>query len=142
MAATVLQPKATRRERWAWYLYDFGNSAYAAVVLLAVYSAYFQGSVVGGAEGSRLWGIVPRRGGGDSSRGVVNRVRVRLRGFSWLEPHLLRSGFRASIAGDHPMPGRQDTPTPTHSHSHSLTLRMRPVPRRSLPSHVARAPAS
>ncbi|MFW6135361.1 MAG: MFS transporter [Chloroflexota bacterium] len=48
---------STRRERWAWYLYDFGNSAYAAVVLLAVYSAYFKGSVVGGAEGSRLWGI-------------------------------------------------------------------------------------
>jgi len=48
---------ATRRERWAWYMYDFGNSAYAAVVLLAVYSAYFKGSVVGGAEGSRLWGI-------------------------------------------------------------------------------------
>ena len=47
----------TRRERWAWYLYDFGNSAYAAVVLLAVYSAYFQGEVVGGAEGSRLWGL-------------------------------------------------------------------------------------
>ncbi len=48
--------KATRRNRWAWYLYDFGNSAYAAVVLLAVYSAYFKGQVVGGAEGSRLWG--------------------------------------------------------------------------------------
>ena len=48
---------ATRRERWAWYLYDFGNSAYAAVVLLAVYSAYFKGSVVGGHEGTRLWGI-------------------------------------------------------------------------------------
>ena len=47
----------TRRERWAWYLYDFGNSAYAAVVLLAVYSAYFQGAVVGGAEGTRLWGL-------------------------------------------------------------------------------------
>jgi MFS transporter, UMF1 family len=47
----------TRRERWAWYLYDVGNSAYAAVVLLAVYSAYFQGQVVGGAEGSRLWGL-------------------------------------------------------------------------------------
>jgi MFS transporter, UMF1 family len=46
-----------RRERWAWYLYDFGNSAYAAVVLLAVYSAYFQGKVVGGHEGSRLWGL-------------------------------------------------------------------------------------
>ena len=48
--------KSTRRERLAWYIYDFGNSAYAAVVLMAVYSAYFQGTVVGGAEGSRLWG--------------------------------------------------------------------------------------
>ncbi len=48
---------STRRARWAWYMYDFGNSAYAAVVLLAVYSAYFQGQVVGGAEGSRLWGL-------------------------------------------------------------------------------------
>jgi UMF1 family MFS transporter len=49
-------PRSTRRERLAWYLYDFGNSAYAAVVLLAIYSAYFQGEVVGGPEGSRLWG--------------------------------------------------------------------------------------
>jgi len=48
---------STRRERWAWYLYDFGNSAYAAVVLLAIYSAYFKGEVVGGPAGSRLWGI-------------------------------------------------------------------------------------
>ncbi len=48
---------STRRERIAWYLYDFGNSAYASVVLLAVYSAYFQKQVVGGAEGSRWWGI-------------------------------------------------------------------------------------
>jgi MFS-type transporter involved in bile tolerance (Atg22 family) len=36
----------TRRERWSWYFYDFGNSAYAAVVLLAVYAAYFKGEVV------------------------------------------------------------------------------------------------
>lgn len=59
MATTtaVGQKMSTQRERWAWYLYDFGNSAYAAVVLLAVYSAYFQGTVVGGAEGSRLWGL-------------------------------------------------------------------------------------
>ena len=49
--------RTTRRERWSWYMYDFGNSAYAAVVLLAVYSAYFKQQVVGGAEGSRLWGI-------------------------------------------------------------------------------------
>ncbi len=46
-----------RRQHWAWYMYDFGNSAYAAVILLAVFSAYFKGQVVGGAEGSRLWGL-------------------------------------------------------------------------------------
>ncbi len=50
-------PRSTRRERWAWYLYDFGNSAYASVVLLAVYSAYFKNKVVGGAQGSFLWGL-------------------------------------------------------------------------------------
>ena len=54
---TAVPITSTRKERWSWYLYDFGNSAYAAVVLLAVYSAYFQGEVVGGAAGSRLWGI-------------------------------------------------------------------------------------
>ncbi len=50
------QPSSSRR-RWLWYLYDVGNSAYAAVVILAIYAAYFKGHVVGGAEGSRLWGI-------------------------------------------------------------------------------------
>lgn len=45
------------RRRWLWYLYDVGNSAYAAVVILAIYAAYFKGHVVGGVEGSRLWGI-------------------------------------------------------------------------------------
>ncbi len=56
MAATATPAQSTRKERIAWYLYDFGNSAYAAVVLLAIYSAYFQSSVVGGAEGTKLWG--------------------------------------------------------------------------------------
>lgn len=55
--SAVSQPLSTNRERWAWYLYDFANSSYAAVVLLAVYSAYFKNEVVGGAEGSRLWGL-------------------------------------------------------------------------------------
>lgn len=57
-AYTITLPrKATRRERWAWYLYDFGNSAYASVVLLTVYSAYFKEEVVGGERGSWLWGL-------------------------------------------------------------------------------------
>lgn len=46
-----------RKERWAWYLFDVGNSAYAAVVILAIYAAYFKEHVVGGVEGSRLWGL-------------------------------------------------------------------------------------
>ncbi len=52
-----LEKHKSNREQWAWYFYDFGNSAYAAVVLLAIYSAYFQGEVVGGSDGTRLWGI-------------------------------------------------------------------------------------
>jgi UMF1 family MFS transporter len=57
MTIANAQKPARNREHWAWYLYDFGNSAYAAVVVLAIYSAYFKGAVVGGAEGTRLWGI-------------------------------------------------------------------------------------
>jgi UMF1 family MFS transporter len=57
MTVTAVPPLSTKRERVAWYLYDFGNSAYASVVYLAVFSTYFQKTVVGGAEGSRLWGV-------------------------------------------------------------------------------------
>jgi len=57
MSKTAPIVKKDRRARRSWYFYDFGNSAYAAVVLLAVFSAYFKGVVVGGAEGTRLWGI-------------------------------------------------------------------------------------
>ncbi|NLC42981.1 MAG: MFS transporter [Clostridiales bacterium] len=49
--------KTEQRSRHSWYLYDFGNSAYAAIVLLAVYSTYFKNVVVGGVDGTRLWGI-------------------------------------------------------------------------------------
>ncbi|MGB8214413.1 MAG: MFS transporter [Anaerolineales bacterium] len=49
--------KQRRRQHWAWYMYDFGFSAYAAIILLAVYATYFKNQVVGGAEGSRLWGL-------------------------------------------------------------------------------------
>lgn len=54
---TSKERKVQTRERIAWYLYDFGNSAYASIVLLAVYAAYFKNTVVGGAQGSFLWGI-------------------------------------------------------------------------------------
>ncbi|HDD55882.1 MAG TPA: MFS transporter [Chloroflexi bacterium] len=54
---SLANQSSSSRRRWLWYLYDVGNSAYAAVVILAIYAAYFKGHVVGGAEGSRLWGI-------------------------------------------------------------------------------------
>jgi len=57
MQSSLTDEKLNSRKRWLWYLYDVGNSAYAAVVILAIYAAYFKGHVVGGAEGSRLWGI-------------------------------------------------------------------------------------
>ncbi len=60
MVLKAIFPRIDRpaiRSRLAWYAYDIGNSAYAAVVLLAIYAAYFKEHVVGGPEGSRLWGI-------------------------------------------------------------------------------------
>jgi len=52
-----LVEKERNRPQLGWFLYDFGNSAYAAAILLAISSAYSKGTVVDGAEGSRLWGI-------------------------------------------------------------------------------------
>ncbi len=57
MALASQESQPLSKKRWLWYLFDVGNSSYAAVVILAIYAAYFKGHVVGGAEGSRLWGI-------------------------------------------------------------------------------------
>ena len=57
MATATHDTQSPTKRRWLWYLFDVGNSSYAAVVILAIYAAYFKGHVVGGAEGSRLWGI-------------------------------------------------------------------------------------
>ena len=57
MAQSIAIDKSTRRSRWSWYLYDFGNSAYASVVLLAVFSAYFSSVVVDHIKGPSLWNL-------------------------------------------------------------------------------------
>lgn len=57
MTPTTAVP-SKKKQRRSWYMYDFGNSAYAAVVLLAVYSKYFKDVVVAdptGASGTRYW---------------------------------------------------------------------------------------
>ena len=57
MENPINHSKSPLSQRWLWYLFDVGNSSYAAVVILAIYAAYFKSHVVGGVEGSRLWGI-------------------------------------------------------------------------------------
>lgn len=57
VAATLqssLNPGVSRREVWAWAMYDFANSGYTTVVLTTVFSAYFVGVV---AEG-KSWGTL------------------------------------------------------------------------------------
>jgi UMF1 family MFS transporter len=53
----IADEKKAKRQQWAWYLYDFGNSAYAAVILLAVFSKYFVEVVAKdtGLPGTTLW---------------------------------------------------------------------------------------
>lgn len=51
---------APRRTIVAWTLYDFANSAFAAIVVTAIFPPYFADLVVGNAEGlgDRWWGRV------------------------------------------------------------------------------------
>jgi len=42
----ILNPGVSRREVWAWAMYDFANSGYTTVILTTVFSTYFV-SVVG-----------------------------------------------------------------------------------------------
>lgn len=44
------RPPVQRREVWAWMMFDFANSGYTTVVITAVFSAYFVGTIAGGAE--------------------------------------------------------------------------------------------
>ena len=53
-AAPGLRPGVRRREVWAWAMYDFANSGYTTVVLTAVFSAYFVGSVADGQDWATL----------------------------------------------------------------------------------------
>jgi UMF1 family MFS transporter len=57
MAQMIISEQQRRRQHWAWYMYDFGNSAYAAVILLAVFSKYFVDVVARDTRlpGTTLW---------------------------------------------------------------------------------------
>lgn len=58
----VAAPPPTRREIFAWAMYDFANSGYTTVVLTAVFNAYFVGVVAGTGPDARgtatlLWTV-------------------------------------------------------------------------------------
>ncbi|MEL7590930.1 MAG: MFS transporter [Anaerolineaceae bacterium] len=57
MTDLALDPRTDKKARRSWYFYDFGNSAYAAVVLLAVYSVYFSSVVADHVKGPSLWNL-------------------------------------------------------------------------------------
>lgn len=50
----AVNPGVTKREVWAWAMYDFANSGYTTVVLTTVFSAYFVGVVADG----KSWGTL------------------------------------------------------------------------------------
>ena len=52
--ARTLRPGVSRREVWAWAMYDFANSGYTTVVLTTVFSAYFVGVVAEGKAWATL----------------------------------------------------------------------------------------
>ncbi|MBI1966965.1 MAG: MFS transporter [Gemmatimonadetes bacterium] len=53
-------PLFDRRRVLAWCLYDFANSAYAAVIIATVFSVYFAQQIVGNeaGRGDQVWGWV------------------------------------------------------------------------------------
>ena len=57
MTEAVLDPRTSKKARHSWYYYDFGNSAYAAVILLAVFSVYFSSEVADHVRGPSLWNL-------------------------------------------------------------------------------------
>ncbi len=50
--------KMDRKQVGAWAMFDFANSVYPVVIVSAVFSAYYTGTVVGGDDGrgTQLWG--------------------------------------------------------------------------------------
>ena len=51
---SALNPGVRKREVFGWAMYDFANSGYTTVVLTAVFSAYFVGSVADGEAWATL----------------------------------------------------------------------------------------
>lgn len=51
---SALRPGVSRREVWAWAMYDFANSGYTTVILTTVFSSYFVAVVAEGKSWATL----------------------------------------------------------------------------------------
>jgi UMF1 family MFS transporter len=49
-----LEQNVSRREVWAWAMYDFANSGYTTVVITAIFNAYFVAVIAGNAPWATL----------------------------------------------------------------------------------------
>ena len=101
-----------RKTVWSWALYDFGNSAFAAL-FVTIYNAYYAQSVVGEPDGTRWWSYVvstsmvlvaitaPLLGGVADHAGVRKRMLAlytglgiaAVLGFSQIGPGMVVAGF-------------------------------------------------
>ena len=52
--STLLNAGVSKREAWAWAMYDFANSGYTTVVITAVFNAYFVAVVAGNTPWATL----------------------------------------------------------------------------------------
>ncbi|MER0216547.1 MAG: MFS transporter [Nitrosomonas sp.] len=58
VASLHASESVTRRERFAWCMYDFANSGYTTVILTAIFNAYFVGVIAAGqgsGDATLLW---------------------------------------------------------------------------------------
>ena len=56
MISSLTRTPVTRKEIWAWCLYDFSNSAYTTVIVTVAYSVYFTEVVAKGHNPEAWWG--------------------------------------------------------------------------------------
>lgn len=56
-ATDAVTPRAHRRALWAWAMYDWANSAFAAIVQTFIFAAYFTQQIAADPiEGTGMWG--------------------------------------------------------------------------------------
>jgi len=118
-----------RRAILCWCLYDFANSAYAAVIAATIFSSYYTQVIVGNQSGlgDVWWGRItsvsmifvaassPYLGGIADSGGIRRLLWITytwlciltVLSFTWLEPGMIWTGFLLGVVANIGMEGAQ-----------------------------------